>query len=306
VPRVSVILPNYNYARYLRPRIRSIVAQTMSDFELIYLDDASKDESNLVIQDFTGDPRISLHLFETNSGVVYQRWNEGAAMARGEWLWFAGADDSAHPRFLECMLAHADKNPTSAIVHTRTVWTDGAGRITADKWHGDRAIMAHMEEDYFARGFDETVTLTEGCYLTTASSLIIRRDAFEQAGGFDLRLRQSADWNLYLTILRHHDIAYSAEPLGYYRYHASAVTKNTKTIVRLVEDAYCTARTYKWLSGDGRCSQAGIDIVHRRLRARVFDLFADPETVISQGLQFAADEIYSVMPDKRLRALAEA
>ena len=67
MPRVSVILPNYNYARYLKERVTSILGQTMPDFELIYLDDASTDESNRVMHQFSGDPRLRMRLFETNS-----------------------------------------------------------------------------------------------------------------------------------------------------------------------------------------------------------------------------------------------
>src|SRR5258706_14986109 len=108
MPRVSVILPNYNYAPYLRERVRSILRQTMTDFELIYVDDASQDSSNRIMEEFASDPRVQMQLFTENSGGVYIRRNAIAADAKGDWLWFAEADDTAEPTFLERLLALAD------------------------------------------------------------------------------------------------------------------------------------------------------------------------------------------------------
>src|SRR5437868_897778 len=124
MPRVSVILPNYNYARYLKERVRSILNQTMGDFELLYLDDASTDNSNQVMQTFADDKRVQMHCFTENSGRVYQRWNDGAKLATGDWLWFAGADDTAHPRFLEQLLSLAERHPGAAILHSRMATID--------------------------------------------------------------------------------------------------------------------------------------------------------------------------------------
>src|SRR5690242_19541243 len=130
MPRVSTILPNYNYARYLKERIRSILNQTMTDLELIYLDDASRDESNQVAQMFMGDSRMKMHCFDSNSGRVYRRWNDGAKLAKGDWLWFAGADDVVSPRFLERLLVQSEQYPDAAILYANTSFMDCQGCLT--------------------------------------------------------------------------------------------------------------------------------------------------------------------------------
>ena len=198
MPRVSVILPNYNYARYLRERVCSILNQTMSDFELLYMDDNSKDESNLVMRDFENDPRVSMTLYTQNSGKVYQRWNDGAAQATGDWLWFAGADDSADPRFLETMLALADKHPTAGIVHCRAMIINHLGRILSERLTTlPSPVDAHLDQDYFLPGYEEAVLLLNSCFLFTCSTLLFRRDAFKAVGGFDTRLALTADYDIY-------------------------------------------------------------------------------------------------------------
>lgn len=118
MPRVSIILPNYNYARFLSERFRTIIGQTLDNFELIYVDDGSTDQSNMIAAEHGCDPRLSMHLHRENSGRVYRRWNEGAALATGDWLWFAGADDVSHPRFLERSVDLVSARQAVSIVHS--------------------------------------------------------------------------------------------------------------------------------------------------------------------------------------------
>lgn len=68
MPKVSIVLPNYNYATYLDERIQSLLSQTYTDFELIILDDASKDNSIEIIQNYTTDLRIKTKFYSENSG----------------------------------------------------------------------------------------------------------------------------------------------------------------------------------------------------------------------------------------------
>src|SRR5437879_548872 len=76
MPTVSVIVPNYNHARYLRRRIDSILAQTYRDFELILLDDGSTDESRSILSEYGNDPRVKIELNERNSGNTFKQWNK--------------------------------------------------------------------------------------------------------------------------------------------------------------------------------------------------------------------------------------
>src|SRR5262245_17690621 len=106
--KVSIVVPNYNHARFLDERMTSLLGQTFEDFELIVVDDGSTDSSLAVITKYCSDPRVRTLFFETNSGTIFRRWNDGAAIATGEYLIFAGADDSCAPTQLETLVRTLD------------------------------------------------------------------------------------------------------------------------------------------------------------------------------------------------------
>ncbi len=302
-PKVSVILPNYNYARYLKERIRSVLKQTYTDFELLYLDDASKDESNEVAKEFCSDPRFKMTCFTENSGKVYQRWNDGAALAKGEWLWFAGADDSADPKFLETLLSFAEKHPTAAIIHCQIGTIDSDGAIVGMRFAAILEAEVRFQTDYFAPGNEETMRLAIGCIFTTASAMLIRRDVFENLGGFDTRLWQAADWDFYLSVMKTNDVAYCSMPLAQYRAHQTTVSKNTKALVRALENTYCVAKAYEWVKEDPRFTSEERDELLRRIKLSAFELYADTDAVVPENLKFACETVFRVLPDERLKKL---
>src|SRR5262245_33958694 len=77
LPRVTIIVPNYNHARYLDLRLGSILGQTFRDFELLFLDDASTDESRRVFSAYVSDPRVRASFNDRNSGSPFRQWNRG-------------------------------------------------------------------------------------------------------------------------------------------------------------------------------------------------------------------------------------
>jgi glycosyltransferase involved in cell wall biosynthesis len=299
-----VILPNFNYARYLKERVHSILNQSMADLELIYIDDASTDASNRVMEPFAADPRVRMVLHTQNSGRVYQRWHEAALLATGDWLWFAGADDTAHPRFLETLLESGHSHPNAALLHCNIAWIDADSRLSRIHTFVRDDLARHLSRDYVAPGHEEVARMIHGPYLSTASALLLRRDAYLANGGWDNRLWKNADWDLYNTILRDHDVVYTARHLASYRLHARTVSHTTRYIVAGLEDAYCVAHACSWMNADPRCTPQTRAAVRRKLRSMVHDLFADPTATVPANLRFAAEEIHAHVPDKRLLRIA--
>ena len=111
MPKVSVIIPNYNHARFLRQRIESVLGQTYQDFEVILLDDCSTDESRSIISEYAKNPRVRIEFNETNSGSTFKQWNKGVRLARGEYVWMAESDDYADERLLERLVKVLDEEP---------------------------------------------------------------------------------------------------------------------------------------------------------------------------------------------------
>ena len=303
MPRVSIVLPNYNYARYLKERIRSILHQTYTDFELLYVDDASSDESNRIAESFSSDSRVKLFCYKDNSGGAFERRKDTIAMSSGEWIWFAEADDSAHPRFLERMLGHIDANPGVGIAHARMVTMDPAGRILGINWPSFGDLARRLDSDYFATGPDDAIWLTAQCFYSSSSGILLKREALIACGGYDTRLRSASDWDLYLRMLQSCGVVYTAEPLAYYRSHVQSVTRQTSDAVRLLEDAYVVAAGYSWICRDPRVSVADKRIVKQRMLARIFDLFTAGHIVAPARLRFAAEAIHNILPDRRFAGI---
>ncbi len=98
---VTVIVPNYNHAPYLKRRIESILNQTYQDLELIILDDCSNDNSIDIIKQYQNHKKIShIERNEKNSGSPFKQWQKGIELAKGEYIWIAESDDYADPEFL--------------------------------------------------------------------------------------------------------------------------------------------------------------------------------------------------------------
>jgi glycosyltransferase involved in cell wall biosynthesis len=236
MPKISIVLPNYNYARYLDERIQSLLNQTYQDFELIIVDDASTDNSLETIDKYTADPRVKTIFYPCNSGSVYQRWNDGSELATGEYLIFAGADDSCHPTLLEKLNEQLDNYPSVGLAYAQSWCTDSQGKIThsAKYWTDDLSEKRWLD-DFVNEGKKECQYLLFKCLIPNASAVLMRRSVFNEAGKFDLQLRFAADWMLYTKMLMISDIAYLAEPLNYFRTHANSVTKTIQPSLVLEE-----------------------------------------------------------------------
>ena len=93
-PFVSVIIPNYNHAQYLEQRLDSVFGQTYPNYEVIFLDDCSKDNSLEVINRYKNNPHLSqIVVNETNYGNTFKQWDKGINLAKGEIIWIAESDD---------------------------------------------------------------------------------------------------------------------------------------------------------------------------------------------------------------------
>lgn len=128
-PTVSIIVPAYNAARWLRETIDSVLAQTYPDFELVIVDDASTDDTVAIARD-TGDPRVRVIESEKNAGAAISR-NVGIEAARGEYLAFLDADDIALPQRIERQVSFLERHPDVGLCGSwlqtigarRDVWT---------------------------------------------------------------------------------------------------------------------------------------------------------------------------------------
>lgn len=114
-PKVSVLIPTYNYAHILDVTIQSVLNQTFTDFELIIVDNCSKDNTVEVVQKYLNDTRVSFYKNDSNIGLT-GNWNRCLELAKGQYIKYLCADDKFHPQILEKYIPIMDNNPNVSIM----------------------------------------------------------------------------------------------------------------------------------------------------------------------------------------------
>lgn len=216
-PRVSVVIPVYNRAHYVRTAIDSILAQTFTDFELLVIDDGSSDNTCDVVHSYA-DPRVQLIRNEENLGIPVTR-NRGLALARGEYMAILDSDDYAYPKRLAKQVAFLDAHPDHVVVGAWAAWMDSDGQPL--KKVKRRPVNAE----------DAAATLIFRSCLQQSAVMgrteVLRRYGYRE--DFDM----SSDFELWVRLAEHHKIANLAEPLVSYRVHGGRTTRQKAT--RVVE-----------------------------------------------------------------------
>lgn len=214
MPRISVIVPNYNHADYLSQRIESILDQTFQDFELILLDDCSTDESHAVLERYRSNPHVThIDYNSQNSGSPFHQWAKGVSLARGEWVWIAESDDWAEPHLLDTLLSAAEEHPACGIVYGL------ARRMRNDKEAWPTATTGAVTE-YLGADFARKKLLF-GNVIYNVSMTLIRRDILSRIDMTPLgSLRLCGDWMLYAQLCAKTDVLEVSRIVSNYRMHS--------------------------------------------------------------------------------------
>lgn len=237
MPKVSVIIPNYNHAAYLPERIESVLNQSFTDFELIILDDKSPDNSREVINSYASlHPNIKTVFNTKNSGSTFAQWNKGAQMATGEYLWFAESDDYCDPALLEKLVPLLDNNPNAGIAYAQTYLVDEESHILNSYSKNLEFIYKTnaWEHDFIKPGKEVG---KEWLYfhnpIPNASGALIRKSVYMDIGMAETRMKLNGDWFLYAKILTHSDLAFCAEHLNFFRVHEHTQRKRAQATGRV-------------------------------------------------------------------------
>jgi len=236
MPKVTVIIPNYNHARFLQQRIQSVLNQTYQDFEVIYLDDASTDNSNEVFASFADDQRVRAIYNETNSGSPFKQWNKGIRQATGEYIWIAESDDYADEKLLATLVDRLDRYPQAGLAYAQSWAVDKSGKVGGSwlTWT-DGLDKERWQHDFVANGQEECRKfLVFRNTIPNASAVLLRRNVYEKTGFADATLRLNGDWLQWIKMLLISDLVFVAQPLNYFRTHNRSV-RHTSRIAGIQE-----------------------------------------------------------------------
>jgi glycosyltransferase involved in cell wall biosynthesis len=223
IATVSVIIPNYNYGRFISRAIDGVMAQTYSNVEIIVVDDGSTDDSLEILTSY--EKKGVKVIQQKNSGVSAAR-NNGAAKSNGEFIAFLDADDIWLPNKIERQLA---------------AFTDKVGLVTC----GMREFDSTSDKTLAYFTWNKTECNAHDLLLldhpaVSGSAIVVRRSAFDAVKGFDERkeMHASEDWEFCYRVSRVAKIAFLPEVLVAYRNHGGNAHLNVPRYERSMSFAY--------------------------------------------------------------------
>lgn len=223
---VSVIVPNYCHAPYLRERIDSILNQTYQDFELILLDDCSTDNSREVLESYRNREHVShIVINEQNTGNTFLQWEKGLLLAKGEYVWIAESDDVAEPRFLETLLKALEEHPEAVVAYAHSQMIDSDSHDLDFTWHpkGSNGATVVYDGDWFLR---HRMLVHNNIY--NASMVVFRKKVFEHIPKSYQQYRYCGDWLFWNYVCTFGQVIEVCQVLNRYRQHKRKVTADSQ------------------------------------------------------------------------------
>ena len=247
---VSVVIPNYNYGRYLREAIDSVFGQTYPHLEVIVVDDGSTDNSLNVLRGYGNRIRW---MQQVRQGVSTAR-NRGIQESRGELVAFFDSDDLWHPEKLSKQVAYFHRPSVGMVYCGRQLVDEGGRCLATERPEGSGWLL-------------NDIALLRWTQAPGGSTALVRRGCLDRVGLFDPALSTSADWDFWRRIACFYEIHAVPEPLVFYRQHAAAMHRDVEVFERdmhyafsrMFEDAaaaaihplrrHCYSNLYLTLSG---------------------------------------------------------
>jgi glycosyltransferase involved in cell wall biosynthesis len=248
MPHVSVVIPVFNSARFIAGALRSVFAQTFTDFEVVVVDDGSEDRDALLEALGEFSDRIR-YVRQPNGGPAKAR-NTGVAHAAGSLVAFLDADDEWMPEKLARQVAYFNQFPETGLLHTAVVHGTPDGAIAGPPRH---AFCELFHTDFFIR------TLT----------VMMPRSVFNELRGFDERREVHVeDWDLWLRIAARYPIGYIDEPLAFHRRGGLMSTQINRTyeaqlLVKEKSQALCLKACASHRTAPEACDRRRLHVLHR-------------------------------------------
>lgn len=210
--KVSVLITAFNYGKFLREAIDSVLAQTFEDFELIVVDNCSTDNTVEIVEEYIKkDFRVKLHVNSTNIGM-YRNYNQALLLAQGEYIKFLNADDKFHPELLEKFVLVLNDYPNVSLVTSHRQYFGNKDDILVAPFLGLQSGKEIIIESLIKKN-----------WIGEPTTVMFRRQNLN-LGLFDISLIMIADYDLWLRQMQVGDIYIVDEILSYCRIHSDQGT----------------------------------------------------------------------------------
>lgn len=224
--KISVILPVFNGEKTIVETMMSVLRQTVTDFELIVIDDGSTDQTCERVESIR-DARIHLSRFP-NRGLAASR-NRGLRLSEGEFFSFIDADDLWVPNKLEMQVASLESKPEFGVAYSWTSTIDESGDFI-------RAIapVSHEGNVY--------CQMLERCFVASGSNIMCRKDLIEKVGYYNEEFRLGSDWEFNIRLAGKCSFVLVPEYQIFYRQSPQSITSNVRNVeqylLRVIEEAF--------------------------------------------------------------------
>jgi glycosyltransferase involved in cell wall biosynthesis len=221
MPKVSVIVPNYNHANYLSQRLESIFNQTFQDFEVIILDDCSTDGSLDIINKYMLNDKVS-HLIvnDKNSASTFKQWQKGILLAKGEYIWIAESDDFCDCLFLEKLFIHLKYGV--GVVFCESNHVDYQGNILYQQKKID------LTEIYNGIDFIKYKMIFGNAIYNASMALFEKKLFYSINQDSFIKMKYCGDWLFWSLLAEKTNITKVFYPFNYFRRHNRSVTSKSE------------------------------------------------------------------------------
>ena len=232
---VSVIIPNYNHASFLKQRMESIYNQTYQNFEVILLDDASVDNSLDILQQYKKHPKTAHFIInKTNSGSPFKQWKKGIELAKGQYIWIAESDDYCKETFLEEAIRSLENCHNSVLFFCQSQIIDENDNFLQGNPDFTPSKYGCINGEKFIK--DELIFRNK---ITNASACVFNKKIAVKYIDKLLDFKMAGDWMFWTYLLNEGNIFASDKKLNYFRAtDQSTRIHNTiqKRTLRLIEE----------------------------------------------------------------------
>lgn len=218
LPLISVVIPAYNAQKTILETIHSVLNQTVSNFEIIVINDGSQDNT-LNLLSTISDPRLKVFSYK-NGGLSVAR-NRGISNATGEFISFLDADDLWTTDKLELQVAALQKNPNAGVVYSWTQFID------------EHSNLLFLQPPVYLEG-DVYRDLLVSNFISSGSNIMVRRKYIDLVGEFDPAVNAAADWDYYLRLASQCSFALVPQYQVLYRKSSQAMSSNIELMERTI------------------------------------------------------------------------
>lgn len=223
--KLSIIVPSYNHAKFLKERLDSIQKQTFKDWELIIIDDCSSDESIVILEDFSNTNKDKVKHFvvnKTNSGSGYFSWQRGIELAETKYIWIAETDDYSEPTFLEELVKILDQNDKLSLVFCGSNYVED-NKIIYDSNKRTKDLNVETGKCKIMSCEIFLNRMPFDTYIANGSSVVFRKPTKK----IDIELfnnKQSSDLFLWSFLIQDSEFAFLNKNLNFFRRHEHSTT----------------------------------------------------------------------------------